>query len=118
MKEQMRTKGQIVVSPIAIASLAHEAVLRSYGIVGTVPKDLATGIANVLSRESRRGVVVYVKEDTIVVDLYVVVEYGTRIASVARSAMNVVKYSVERALGVPVAEVNVHVEGLRISDLD
>jgi uncharacterized alkaline shock family protein YloU len=32
--------------------------------------------------------------------------------------MNVVKYSVERALGMPVAEVNVHVEGLRISDID
>ena len=40
------------------------------------------------------------------------------IAAVARSVMNVVKYSVERALGIPVAEVNVHVEGLRVSEVD
>jgi len=116
--EEQKARGGIEVSPAAIASLAHEAVLRSYGIVGTVPKDLATGIANVFSRESKRGVVVEVRNGEIFIDLYVIVEYGTRIASVARSAMNVVKYTVERALGVPVAEVNVHVEGLRVSDLE
>ncbi len=43
---------------------------------------------------------------------------GTRIAAVARSAMNVVKYTVEKSLGMPVEEVNVHVEKIRISDLD
>ncbi len=118
MKEKIRPQGRIEVSPIAIASLAHKAVIRSYGIVGTVPKDLPTGIANVLSSESRRGVVVRVKDGQIYIDLYVIIEYGTRIASVARSAMNVVKYTVEKNLGVPVAEVNVHVEGLRISDPD
>jgi uncharacterized alkaline shock family protein YloU len=32
--------------------------------------------------------------------------------------MNVVKYTVERALGVPVAQVNVHVQGLRVSNAD
>ena len=58
------------------------------------------------------------REGEIVIDLYVTVEYGTRIASVARSAMNLVKYTVEKALGFPVAEVNIHVEGLRISDMD
>lgn len=118
MEEQSKQKGQIEVSPAAIASLAHEAVLTSYGIVGTVPKNLATGIADVLSPGSRRGVVVQVRNGEIVIDLYVIVEYGTRIASVARSAMNVVKYRVEKALGVPVAEVNVHIEGVRVSDLE
>jgi len=37
---------------------------------------------------------------------------------VARSAINVVKFSVERALGIPIAEVNVHVEELRVSNTD
>jgi len=118
MREENKPKGRIEVSPVAIASLANEAVLRSYGIVGTVPKDLATGIANLISRESKRGVVVQVQDGEVTIDLYVIVEYGTRIASVARSAMNVVKYTVEKAIGVPVTEVNVHIEGLRISNLD
>lgn len=113
-----RSLGRIEVSPAAIASLANQAALSSYGVVGLVPKNLATGIASALSRESRRGVEVHIQDGRIIIDLYVIVEYGTRIASVARSVMNVVKFTVERALGVPVAEVNVYVQGLRISDLD
>lgn len=110
--------GQIEVSPTAIASLANEAVLTCYGVVGTTAKNMVTGIANVLSRDSKRGIAVRIEDGQISIDVYVIIEYGTRIASVARSVMNVVKFSVERALGIPVAEVNVHVEGLRISDID
>ena len=32
--------------------------------------------------------------------------------------MGTVKFAVERALGVPVAEVNVNVQGLRVSEED
>jgi len=118
MSNGSEPKGRIEVSPTAIASIAHEALMSCYGVVGTASKGLTTGIRDVLSPESKRGVVVRVVDDRIVIDLYIVIEYGTRIASVARSAMNVVKYQVERALGVSVAEVNVHVQGVRISDLD
>ena len=118
MPEQEHNLGSIEVSPVAIASLTHEAVLNCYGVVGTATKDLASGIANVLSRDSKRGIDVRVEDGRIIIDVYVIIEYGTRIAAVARSVMNVVKFSVERALGLPVAEVNVHVEGLRVSDTD
>ena len=110
--------GQIEVSPAAIASIANEALLTCYGVVGTAAKDLAAGLANVLSPESKRGIDVRIQNGHISVDVYVVIEYGTRIAAVARSVMNVVKYSIERAVSIPVAEVNVHVRGLRVSSID
>ncbi len=118
MPEQKHSLGHIEVSAAAIASIANEAILTCYGVVGTAAKNLATGIANVLSRDSKRGVEVRIEDGQITIDVYVIIEYGTRISSVARSVMNVVKFSVERALGMPIAEVNVHVEGLRISDTD
>lgn len=111
-------RGKIDVSPTAIASVVSDAVLSCYGVVGTSSKDLATGIATAFSTERKRGVDVRVQDGRIVIDVYVIIEYGTRIAAVARSVMNVVKFSVERALGVPVAEVNVHVDGLRVSNVD
>jgi len=111
-------QGRIEVSPTAIASIANEAVLTCYGVVGTASKNMVTGIANVLSQDSKRGIDVRIEGEQITIDVYVIIEYGTRIAAVARSVMNVVKFSIERALGIPVAEVNVHVEGLRISDTD
>ena len=48
----------------------------------------------------------------------VVIEYGTRISSVAKSVANNVKFNIEKMVGVPVSEVNVHVGGLRVSDTD
>jgi len=118
MSERRSSLGRIEVSPAAIASIANEAVLTCYGVVGTADRDLASGIAHLLSRESKRGIEVHVKDDRIVIDVYVIIEYGTRISAVAQSVMNVVKFNVERALGMPVAEVNVHVAGLRVSNVD
>jgi len=118
MSERRSSLGRIEVSPAAIASIANEAVLTCYGVVGTADRDLASGIAHLLSRESKRGIEVHVKDGRIVIDVYVIIEYGTRISAVAQSVMNVVKFNVERALGMPVAEVNVHVAGLRVSNVD
>ena len=115
---ERQPRGRIEVSAAAIASIANEAVQTCYGVVGTSAKDLATGIVNLLSRESKRGIEVHIEDGRLSIDVFVIIEYGTRIAAVARSVMSVVKYTVERALGVPVAEVNVHVQGLRVSNID
>jgi len=56
--------------------------------------------------------------ERIQIDLYVIVEYGTRIASVAASLQNIVRFNVEKALGAPIDAVNVHVQGLRVSSTD
>jgi len=111
--------GKIEVSPRAIASIASEAVLRCYGVVGMSATTLRDGIAEILQVDSyHRGVEVKVDESKIMIDLYVVIEYGTRISEVAHNVMESVKFGVERALNMRVAEVNVHVQGLRISSDD
>ena len=108
--------GRIEISPYAIMDLASQVVLESYGVVNVVSKDLASDIIERLSFENRqRGVDVHVENDQIIIDLYVVIEYGTRIITVARNIQSAVKYSLEKALAMPVAAVNVHVQDLRIS---
>ena len=110
--------GRIEISPTAIASVVSQAVSSTYGVVGIAPKNLANEVAHVFQRDARHGVNVGVQDGQIIIDVHVIVEYGTRISSVANSIMNLVKFNVERAIGVPVARVNVHVEGLRISNPD
>jgi uncharacterized alkaline shock family protein YloU len=63
----------------------------------------------------RRGVEVKLADDQIIIDLYVIIEHGTRVSEVAHNIVQSVKYNVEKALGVPVTQVNVHVQGLRVS---
>ncbi|MFN2184420.1 MAG: Asp23/Gls24 family envelope stress response protein [Anaerolineae bacterium] len=107
--------GKIEVSPTAIASLASQAVLECYGVVGMATKDLASGIVEILAPAShRRGVDINIEDGCIVIDLYVVIEYGTPIATIARNIQSVVKYTVERAMSEQVDAVNVHVQDLRV----
>ncbi len=108
--------GKVEIHPTAIASLASQAVLECYGVVGMATKDLARGIVEILQPSShRRGVDVKIDNQQIEIDLFVVVEYGTPIATVAGNIQSVVKYTVEKSLGVPVTAVNVHVQDLRVS---
>lgn len=118
MDDHLEARGRIEVAQAAIASIISEAVQTCYGVVGTVPRNFATGLADILSADRKRGVEVIVRDDRIVVDLYLVVEYGARLTSVANSIKDVVKYQVERALELPVEQVNVHIQALRVSDLD
>ena len=118
MGEETTSLGGIHVSPNAVATIAYHATLQPYGVVGLAPKNLADGIVSTITREPSRGISVKYMEDEIYIDINVVVEYGTRINSVAESVANTVRFHVEKALGLRVSKVNVHVAGLRISNTD
>jgi uncharacterized alkaline shock family protein YloU len=80
------------------------------------PRNLREGVAQVLHKEDQyKGIDILIKNDEIAIDLYVIIEYGTRIVEVARNVQENVRYAVEHALGLPVSRVNVRVQGVRIS---
>jgi len=118
MSEEFTPIGSVFVSPRAVATIAYQAALKSYGVVGLSPKNLITGLTNVLVKDPTQGIDVHYDGHDIVIDIYIVIEYGTRIKTVASSVANTVRFQVEKSLGMPVSQVNVHVSGLRISDLD
>ncbi len=64
------------------------------------------------------GVNVEFDNESLVIDIYVIIEYGTRVQSVANSVSENIKYQIEKATGITVSQVNVHVRGLRISYTD
>jgi uncharacterized alkaline shock family protein YloU len=118
MGKETTTLGTIHISPNALATIAYHATLTSYGVVDLAPKNLAEGIATTLTREPAHGVAVHYNGEDIDIDVHIIIEYGTRITSVATSVANAVRFRVEKALGMPVHHVNVHVKGLHISDSD
>lgn len=107
--------GAIDVAPAAIVTIVSHAINQCYGVVGMANKRLVNGIAKLLSRRNPHpGIDVQVDVDGFVIDVYVIVEYGTPIKTVAESVQNTVKYHVEKAITtLPVKAVNVHVQGVR-----
>jgi len=118
MGEETTSLGGIHVSPNAIATIAYHATLESYGVVGLAPMNLADGIVKTITREPSRGVSVRYNGEDIDIEIHIIVEYGTRINSVAESVANTVRFHVEKAMGLRVNTVNVHVAGLRVSNPD
>jgi uncharacterized alkaline shock family protein YloU len=118
MGEETTTLGSIHISPEAVATIAYHATLQSYGVVGLAPKNLAEGLAHTITKEPTRGVSVHYDGETVDIDIYIIVEYGTRITSVANSVANTVRFKVEKALGLRVNSIDIHIAGLRVSDLD
>jgi uncharacterized alkaline shock family protein YloU len=110
--------GRVTISQRAIATIASHAALGTYGVVGMSSRSLADGIAQLLVRDPHRGIEVRTEGDAILIDAYIIVEYGTRVSAVASSVANSVRYQVEQMLGMPVAAVSVHVQDLRVSSVD
>ncbi len=118
MSEESNPLGNIEIAPAAVATIASQAVLHSYGVVGMAAKNVVDGFTNMLTRDPRHGIEVHVDEGLISIDVYIIIEYGTRISSVAASVANTVRFHVEKALGAPIGDINIHVQGLRVSNPD
>lgn len=107
--------GKINISPEAISVIAGATAMECFGVVGMSSRSLQDGIAELfLGRENlTKGIEVRINEEQVILDLYVVVEYGTKINEVAHNVIENVKYAIEDQLGLNVLQVNVNVMGVR-----
>jgi uncharacterized alkaline shock family protein YloU len=114
-KEILTDIGRINLSEDVIATMAGVATTECYGIVGMAGSRLKDGIAELLGRENlARGVQVTLDEDSVEIDLHIVVGYGTRISEIARNVTTQVRYVIESFTGLQVRGVHIHVEGVKM----
>jgi uncharacterized alkaline shock family protein YloU len=107
--------GEIEVSKEVIALLAGNAAVECYGLVGMASRKMSDGIAELLGRDSlSKGVEVKITEDTFTIDLYIIVQYGTKIHEVAHNVVEKVNFVLTKTLGFGPDKTNVIVHGVRI----
>ena len=104
----------IKISNDVVAVIAGVAVSEVPG-VASMAGGFAGGISEVLSGKKNlsKGIKVDTDEKEVKIDVNIIVEYGSRIPDVAFEIQNRVKKSVENMTGLKVAEVNVHVQGVK-----
>ena len=72
-------------------------------------------IVQLMGRENLgRGVRIQAPDDSVTVDLFIIVEYGISISAVASTIIDQVKYKIEHLTGVTVERVNVSIEDIRV----
>ncbi len=107
--------GTINISTEVIAMIAGAAAVECYGLVGMASKSAGSGIVNLLKREHlSKGINITAKDDVLTIDLYVIVQFGTKISVVAENIIKKVKYNVENQTGLVVEKVNLNIEGVRV----
>jgi uncharacterized alkaline shock family protein YloU len=106
--------GGVKIADEVVAIIAGIAATEISGVAG-MSGGLAGGIAEMLGRKNlSKGVKVEVGEKEAAIDLYIIVEYGSRIPDVAWEIQERVKKSVETMTGLNVVEVNIHIQGVNI----
>ena len=108
--------GNIDISNDVIATVVGGAATEIFGIVGMASKNqIRDNLNEILKRDNyAKGVVVRQEDDSIAVDVYIIVGYGTKISEVCHNVQDKVKYNLESMLGITAKSVNVIVQGVRV----
>lgn len=104
----------IKIAEEVVAKIAGIAALEVKGVYG-MTGGFVEGISEMLGKKSySKGVRVQVGEKDATIDLYIIVEYGSRIPDIAWEIQNRVKTSVTNMTGLKVLDVNIHVQGVNL----
>jgi uncharacterized alkaline shock family protein YloU len=116
MSAKIKTQyGEVHISEDVLATVAGMATTECYGLVGMASKNAKDGFVELLKKENlSRGVKVLAEGEEIVIDLYIIVEFGTKISTVADNIISKVKYTLESLTGLKVKRVNINVQGVRL----
>ena len=109
-------KGSVNVSTNVYTDIGGTAATNCFGVKGMAARSLTDGVYHVLRKESaNKGVLVHFHEDdTISVDLHIIVDNGVNLNAVGESIISEVRYVVTKCTGTQVRAVNVYVDSMVI----
>ena len=114
MITQKSDNGSVVVSTNVYTDIAGTAAINCMSVKGMVARSVSDGVYHLLRRESMgKGVKVEFHEDnTISIDLHVMVGDGVNLSAVGKSIIDEVRYMVQQSTGTEVRAVNVFIDSI------
>ena len=107
-------QGEISVSSAVFSNITGMAATNCFGVKGMAYRSMTDGLVHLLRREAMsKGVnVIYNEDESISIELHIIVENGVNIPAVFRSIMNEVRYVVNKNTGAEVRAVDVFVDSM------
>lgn len=111
---QGKEYGSVNISDDVIAIIAGVAATEITGVAG-MSGGITGGITEMLGMKNlSKGVKVELGEEDTIVDIFIIVEYGSNISDIGKKVQDNVKDSIETMTGLNVSTVNVHIQGVNI----
>ena len=116
MVRHENANGSVNVSAGVYTDIAGTAASNCFGVKGMAARSVTDGVYHLLRKESvGKGVKVQFNEDdTITVDLHVMVGGGVNLNAVGNAIIDEVRYMVETCTGTKVRDVNVYIDSMMI----
>ena len=108
--------GSVNISASVYSEIAGTAASNCFGVKGMAARSVSDGVYHLLRRESMsKGVKVEFHEDnTISIDLHIMVGDGVNFNAVGKSIIDEVRYMVTNCTGTEVRAVNVFIDSITI----
>ena len=116
MIRNVNENGSVNVSTSVYTDIAGTAAINCLSVKGMVARSVSDGLYHLLRKESLgKGVKVEFHEDnTITIDLHIMVDHGVNLQAVGESIISEVRYVVTKCTGTDVRAVNVHIDSMMI----
>ena len=108
--------GSVNVSTGVYTEIVGNAATNCFGVKGMAARSVKDGVYHLLRKESvSKGVHVDFHEDnTISIDLHIIVDNGVNLNAVGASIIEQVRYEVTRCTGTEVRAINVYIDSMVI----
>lgn len=107
--------GCISYSEDVLTTIVGVSTMECYGVVGMASKNATDGLWELLKGENlSKGVKIHSKDNELFIELYIIVEYGTKISVIASNIIQKIRYNVESYTGLKVSSITVNVQGVRV----
>ena len=115
MIRQKNDNGSLAVSTSVYTDIVGTAAANCFGVKGMAARSLKDGLFHLLRKESAgKGVhVEFHEDDSISIDLHIIVDQGVNLNAVGEAIMSEVRYVVESTTGTQVRDVRVHIDSMQ-----
>ena len=116
MIQHNNAHGNVIVSTSVYTDIAGTAASNCFGVKGMAARSVKDGVYHLLRKESAsKGVqVVFHEDDSISIDLHIIVDNSVNLTAVANSIISEVRYVVTKSTGTEVRAVNVYIDSMMI----
>ena len=116
MIRRVNENGSVNVSTSVYTDIAGTAAINCLSVKGMVARSVSDGLYHLLRKESLgKGVKIqFHEDDTITIDLHVMVGNGVNLNAVGNAIIDEVRYMVESCTGTKVRDVNVYIDSMMI----
>ncbi len=108
--------GSVNISTGVYTDIAGTAASNCFGVKGMAARSVKDGVYHLLRKESMsKGVrVTFHEDDSISIDLHIMVDNGVNLAAVGESIISEVRYVVTKTTDTQVRDVNVYIDSMMI----